>query len=259
MRVSSVLIFLGIVLTTGLAGQQSPAGVPDYGELVTGTNPVSRRVVRLNVPLVRQAGGPLCGPAAIEMLFRFWGERRHSQYDIARALVLRFQNEGRYRDSAVLAQIRAGGKIDWRTFPGTGTYYLREFLVPIAPTRNPRVRSLPADPTRAGALRDRFFRELKGHLDAGVPVIVHQWYDARHRSQHYRVVTGYDDVRGLIFLNDPQDGRLEMSDERFLDLWRVEEDWLPYNYIVFNAYAPGQVKAGALRVDLGGRPPSDGK
>lgn len=258
MRVLDYLpYYLGLILLLVLppapSAQQSPAGAPDYSDLTTGTNPVSRRVVRLEVPLVEQTRGPLCGPASIEMLFRFWGETRYSQYDIARSLVLRFRDKSRYRDNPVLREIEAGlsaEAVDWKHYPGTGTSYMREFLKPLAPTSNPRIESLPADAAEAEKIRDKFFNELKGHLDSSAPVIVHQWYNERRRTMHYRVVTGYDDAREIVFLNDPRRGRLEMKYAEFLELWKVERPWLPYNYIVFNAYAPGRVKRGSLRVDL---------
>ena len=44
----------------------------------------SASAVQLNVPFVQQSEGRLCGPAAIEMVFRFWGEEGYDQYDVAR-------------------------------------------------------------------------------------------------------------------------------------------------------------------------------
>ena len=140
--------------------------------------------------------------------------------------------------------------MDWSSYPGTGTYYMRTFLEPFAPTDNPRIKTLPSDDMEAKKVARRFLQKMKGHLDSGVPVIVHQWYDSRKTSQHYRIVTGYDDQKRTLFMNDPRKGALEMSEEEFLELWRVEEDWLPFNFIVFNRYAPGQIKRGQLRVTL---------
>lgn len=231
-----------------------PASETDYSDITTGTDPVSRRVVRLNVPLVRQPRAKLCGPAVMEMVFRFWGETDYDQFEIARAMVLLFRNEsGRFQDSQILVEIQRNarnGDVDWRKYPGTGTYQMREFLSRFAPTVNPRIKNLPETRVEAAKIRDRFFQELQGHLDSGSPVIVHQWYNESKNSQHYRLVTGYDDVRRIVFLNDPADGFIEMSYDRFLGLWNVEENWLPYNNIVFNRYAPGRVEKGSLDVNL---------
>ena len=235
-----------------MEGRPAP-GPTDYSDLVTGTDPVSTRVVRLQVPLVQQPRAPLCGPASIEMVFRYWGENRYSQYDIARSITIQFKDEGRFKNSDILKEVSAhqdNQAIDWKLYPGTGTYNMREFLARFAPTRNPRIKILPKDPDEAEKVRDRFFRDLRGHLDSGAPAIVHQWYSSAMRSQHYRVVTGYDDQQMVVFLNDPVDGAIQQSYSSFLELWKVEEPWLPYNFIVFNAYAPGQIKKGALRVDL---------
>ena len=230
----------------------SESHVRDDSDLAIGIDPHIERSVRLAVPLVRQTRGPLCGPASIEMLFRYWGENRHTQYDIARALVWQFREENRYRRSETLLQIEKGidaGRMDWSAYPGTGTYYMREFLTSYAPTRNPRVQQLPDSPSEALVIRNRFFSQLKGHLDSDVPVIVHQWFNEKKSTQHYRVVTGYDDRIEKVYMNDPKLGRIEMSYELFLKLWLVEEDWLPYNFIVFNVYSSAQIRKGRLRID----------
>ncbi|MBU42426.1 MAG: hypothetical protein CMN76_04345 [Spirochaetaceae bacterium] len=247
----SALALMASCLTSVMA---DPATGPDYSDLITGTDPVSQRKVLLDVPLVRQPRAKLCGPAAIEMVFRYWGEKRFDQYDIARAMAVMFHSEsGRFKDSAIVQELREhsqNGFVDWKKYPGTGTYNMREFLKQFAPTVNPRIKRLPEEEADAAKVRDRFFLEMKGHLDSGSPVIVHQWYDERFRSQHYRVVTGYDDLRRILFLNDPAEGRIEMSYEQFLKLWNVDENWLSYNNIVFNRYAPARVKKGELRVKL---------
>tara|TARA_B100001939_G_scaffold344845_1_gene360189 strand:+ start:59055 stop:59795 length:741 start_codon:yes stop_codon:yes gene_type:complete len=242
------------MLYCNVAIKAEPSPAPDYSDLTTGTNPESRRVVKLQVPLVRQPQAKLCGPAVIEMLFRYWGETRYNQYDIARAMVIKYHLEsGRFRDSEILREVRAhstNSAVNWKRYPGTGTYQMREFLEAFAPTVNPRVKQLPDDEREAVRIRDRFFRELKGHLDSGSPAIVHQWFNEGKESMHYRVVTGYDDVRRVVFMNDPAKGLIEMPYELFLELWNVQESWLPYNYIVFNRYAPGRVDKGKLRIEL---------
>lgn len=254
LRVLSFLFSMGLLAGCAPSIMAQPSTGPDYSDLTTGTDPVSRRVVRLDVPLVRQPRAKLCGTASIEMLFRYWGEDRYDQYDIARAMAIMFHNKsGRFQNSAILNEIQEKPRnedVDWKKYPGTGTINLREFLKQFAPTINPRIKQLPEEDTEAAKVRDRFFLELRGHLDSGSPVIVHHWFDEEKDSMHYRVVTGYDDVRRIIFMNDPAEGRIEMSYDRFLKLWNVEESWLPYNNIVFNKYAPGRVKKGQLRVEL---------
>ena len=96
--------------------------------------------VKLDVPVINQ-GRALCGPATIEMVFRYWGVTDYDQY--------------------------------WR---GKGT------------------------------------------------------------NGHYRVVTGYDDKTKTVYLNYANPGKKHtQSYGKFFELWNVDEQWLHYNAIVFNA------------------------
>ncbi len=70
----------------------------------------------LDVPTVRQ-GKMLCGPATLEMIFRYWGESRYTQYDIAKSLLNQFPNSNRYKKSGIFETY----PIDWLKYPGTGT------------------------------------------------------------------------------------------------------------------------------------------
>ena len=78
--------------------------------------------VQLDVPLVKQAEGRLCGPAAIEMVFRFWGEERYDQYDIARQIATEFSSEKRFKNNAYARSEQPSD------YPGTPVYILRKYL-----------------------------------------------------------------------------------------------------------------------------------
>ena len=203
--------------------------------------------VRLNVPFVRQNLGPVCGPASLEMVFRYWGENRYDQYEIARRIVLKFSDVDRYRAFAL--QVRSGRSLNWREYPGTGTSAMREFLEGLAPTQNKRIRRVPAEPAAAARVRSEFFENLKNNLRDGVPVIVHQNWSEQSTSGHYRVVTGYDESRRIVFLNDARVGPIEQDYARFFRLWNVAEAWLPYNSIAFNVRATGQLSR-PMRLNL---------
>ncbi len=65
------------------------------------STPSIQASVKLDVPLVKQ-GKNLCGPATIEMLFRYWGVDDYDQYDIAYNLLRQFSESGRVKRSGIL-------------------------------------------------------------------------------------------------------------------------------------------------------------
>jgi hypothetical protein len=127
--------------------------------------------VKLDVPLVKQ-GKNLCGPATIEMLFRYWGVDDYDQYDIAYNLLLQFAESGRVKRSGILQT----APIDWRLYPGTGTINMREFLKRFATVENSKLRNIPTDAHFAKKEADSRFETLKRYIASGVPVIVHQYW-----------------------------------------------------------------------------------
>lgn len=187
--------------------------------------------VRLDVPLVKQ-GESLCGPATIEMLFRFWGIHEYDQYDIAYNLLLQFAHSKRVRQSGILQT----EPIDWTRYPGSGTISMREFLKRFATVENPKLKSIPSDQYLASQESKNRFEHIKKTIASGIPVIVHQYWGKVGSRGHYRIAVGYDDNKRQVYLNDSTHGSVvTQSYERFLELWNVDEPWLHYNAIVFNA------------------------
>lgn len=223
---------------------RSPDSQPAKKEIKSGVKSLARKI-RLRVPLVYQKPKRMCGPACIEMVFRYWGEKRHHQYDIAWAILHRFPDQKRVRQSGILDD----PECDWKKYPGTGTSTMRRFLKQFAPTENKRIKSLSADPAVTDATRREFFENLRRHLTSRVPVIVHQYTSGPGTPGHYRVVTGYDESKRIIYLNDPKKGRITQSYGRFLELWNVDEPWLPYNSIAFNTLS-GSQKPKPVRIDI---------
>ncbi len=202
-------------------------------------------VVRLKVPFVRQKPRNMCGAACVEMVFRYWGQTRWRQYDIARALLRHSPDIREVRESGILEQDR----IDWSKYPGTHTAAMGDFLKQFAPTHSGAVKALPDDPGAAKAAGDEFFGHLKRHLSSGVPVIVHQYWTADDRRGHFRVVTAYDEKNKTVYLNDPRAGRIKQSYEKFFELWRVKEPWRCYYFLAFNVAGKSQ-KPKPLKIDL---------
>ncbi len=244
-----VLAGLGVATPRAAVADGDPPGRSSDSQsantrIESGVGPLAQRI-RLDVPLAYQKQKGMCGPACIEMVFRYWGEMRHDQYDIARAIL---------RSSSAPERGRPSGspkvpECDWRKYPGTGTSTMRRFLKQFAPTENKRIRTIPDDSALAEATQREFFGHLRRRLKERVPVIVHQYTSGPGTRGHYRVVSGYDEPRRIVYLNDPRKGQITQSYERFLKLWNVDGPWLPYNSIAFNI--PGGAQKGKpLKIDL---------
>tara|TARA_R110001592_G_scaffold188517_2_gene433856 strand:- start:1884 stop:2696 length:813 start_codon:yes stop_codon:yes gene_type:complete len=190
----------------------------------------NQSTIRLDVPLVKQ-GKALCGPATIEMLFRYWGVDSFDQYDIAYNILLQYEDSKRVKQSKILDAT----PIEWNLYPGTGTANMREFLKRFAKVENPKLKSIPSNKYLASKEADNRFEALKSHISRGVPVIVHQYWGDVGSNGHYRIVSGYDDKKRQVYLNDSTHGSVvTQSYDRFLELWNVNESWLHFNAIVFN-------------------------
>ncbi len=72
--------------------------------------------------------------------------------------------------------------------------------------------------------------QLKRFVASGIPVVVTQWLeDPPSRIAHYRIVRGYDDARGVFYVNDPVRGpNLALSYDWFEENWKV----FAYRYLV---------------------------
>ncbi len=184
--------------------------------------------VNLNIPLVEQ-GKFLCGPATLEMIFRYWGEDAYSQYDIAKSILYQFPNSKRVKNSTILNST----PIDWSKYPGTGTISMREFLKRFGKVRNIMLENPPLSKEQTSKL----FTIVKESVSNGVPVIVHQYWGGRNSRGHYRIVTGYDETLKIVYLNDANKGRkITQTYSQFLEKWNFNQRWLHYNAILFQPY-----------------------
>lgn len=181
--------------------------------------------VVLDVPVVEQ-GKLLCGPATLEMIFRYWGEKNYSQYDIAKSILIQFPSSKRYKKSGILNT----NSIDWSKYPGTGTINMREFLKRFGTVKNIMFENQPSSNDEAL----RFFGIVKENVSNGVPVIVHQYWSSVGSRGHYRIVTGYDESLKIVYLNDAHGGRrIKQTYKEFMEKWNFNQRWLHYNAIIF--------------------------
>ena len=65
-----------------------------------------------------------CGPACIEMIYKYWEISGKEQKQIGVEVLERFSKAKRYVDSGILKT----EPTNFRIYPGTGTSTMREFL-----------------------------------------------------------------------------------------------------------------------------------
>jgi hypothetical protein len=191
--------------------------------------PVKQRVY-LDVPLVEQ-GKLLCGPATIEMLFRYWGIEKYDQYDIAGYMLQQFSSSTRYRKSGIYDSY----PVNWDKYPGTTTGNMYRFLLQFSRTHQFMLEYEAESIVERSKKRDEMFNMVKWYVSNGVPVIVHQYWKFGEDGMHYRIVTGYDEVKKMVYLNDSDGGkRIVQTYDEFMALWNINQRWLHYNAIAFN-------------------------
>ena len=65
--------------------------------------------------------------------------------------------------------------------------------------------------------------QVKRLLALGIPVLVLQWYDRPGHINHFRVVRGYDDAAGLVWVSDSMIGPVAyMSYQSFDGMWNTQ-------------------------------------
>lgn len=183
---------------------------------------------QMDVPLVRQ-GKNLCGPAALEMLLRFWRTQGHDQYDIARNII--YENKNYFRGSGAIDRF----DLKWSRYPGTAAKQMQKFMSRFAPTQMRNIPARQLTGLKAKQIEAAEFSRLKAAVSQGVPVLVIQKASKRRNNGHYRIVTGYNDFKQKVYLNDPSGGRkVVQSYSDFLELWRFKERNLAYSTLYFN-------------------------
>ena len=76
---------------------------------------------------------------------------------------------------------------------------------------------------RTITIRNGRLDQVKRLLSLGIPVLVLQWYDRPGNINHFRVVRGYDDAAGLVWVSDSMIGPVAyMSYESFDGMWNTQ-------------------------------------
>ena len=171
---------------------------------------VKATVVELPVPYHSQDTGYYCGPAAMEMVFDYWG-LDIDQEEIADAA----RSDGHWPvpyGTYVGEMVRAGHFSDMSTSNGEITPHVTGYTG----------RGLGYAVFRSGPSMS----QLEDLIDAGYPVIVLQWGMPKgtpNNYGHFRVVIGYNDVTDMVKVHDPQTALLGanywLSYSDFEDYW----------------------------------------
>jgi transposase len=146
----------------------------------------SGSVMIQNVPLYQQIDASGCGAAALQMVLYYWGPfvNQKNVYDAARTL-----------HGSSLPDLARAGQFSSESFSAGDRF-------PMAEGYGYPSRSLGY----AGfyyASTQSWLPQLKELVSAGYPVIcLTDWLPGVY-GPHYRLVVGYDDEKGVLYINDP--------------------------------------------------------
>lgn len=200
-------------------------------------NSESALEAHIDVPFYYQEKDYYCGPAALQMVFNYYGENI-SQYEIAN--VARTIGEPLY--STFTDELRRAGHFsNMSTSMGDET------------PENITGYSLRGLGYAAFEAQSMSLTTLESFINQGKPLILLMWYSGHHVSGHYRVATGYNETH--VFLHDPWNKPLwggsyggpniAFNNSELLDLWSYSSYW--YLYVspwTINVSLPSYVKSG---------------
>lgn len=189
---------------------------------------LSAESIRLKLPIVRQDGAAVCGPASLAMLFGYYGEKQHTQFDLAYAFAATYATEKRYRESDYISP----KGLRWLKYPGTPAYLMNRFLKQFGTVRYEYERMPPTGSVR-NSTRTRYWQMVRENLAKGTPLLIMQYWNDRKDSTHYRVLSGFDESANLVYLYDPRYGEITQSREKFFELWEINEKNLAYTMFAF--------------------------
>ena len=187
------------------------------GEARSGRYPTSYDIT--SVPHYYQGTSYHCGPAALEMVFDYWGVHVN-QTDIGYVAKTQYAH-GTWSDdlrraahfsqtsTAVLDASLHGYDERWNGYAATENWW-----------------SFPdtSDPDHV----DRY-NDLRNLISSDYPVLLLTWYDSSHSSGHFRVVKGYDDSTSVFIVHDPwYSGIYQGPNVHFDQTFLVDNLWTQY-------------------------------
>jgi uncharacterized protein YvpB len=187
------------------------------------------------VPFYYQEKDYYCGPAALQMVFNYYGENV-SQSEIANVA----RTIGEPVHSTFHDELRRAAH-----FSNVSTSMGDEMAENITGYTS---RGLGYAAFEAYNMN---LTTVKSFTDQGKPLILLMWYSSLHVLGHFRVVTGYNETH--VFLHDPWNKPLwggtyggpntAFNNSEFLDLWSYYNNWALYvSPWILNVSAPKYIK-----------------
>jgi len=168
--------------------------------------------VQLKVPVVEQSISGMCGPACLSMIFKYYGDKKVKQINVAEKIIAKFPKEPRVIKSGLSNK----KPIDISKYPGTGTRMMRIFLKDYSDVKNIKFKSLPKLKKEAQKKAVENLELVFKSVAEKNPVLVHQYWKDINSRGHYRIVTGYNLKKKEVYLNDPRTGSITQTIEEFL-------------------------------------------
>ena len=187
------------------------------GEPWPGMYPASYDIA--SVPYHVQETSYHCGPAALEMVFDYWGPDI-DQTDIGHVANTKL-SYGTYTDDLRRAAHFSPASV---AIQDPTLHGYSERSPGYAASENQWSYPGPSDPDYP----DRY-NDLKNLVSHDFPVILLTWYDGTHDSGHFRVVKGYDDNTNVFIVHDPwYTAPFQGPDVRFNQTFLVDNLWDDY-------------------------------
>ncbi|MDH4123537.1 MAG: C39 family peptidase [Thermoplasmata archaeon] len=200
--------------------------------------PVSHMI---DVPWHQQFNGLFCGAASLEIVYDYWGP------DIDQKVV---SNVARTSSSGTWTSdiVRAG---HFSYMSAAQGYFFPE-LVPLA-----GYEERPLGYAAFGYSSETFWLdEVKALIAADIPLIVLMNYYPEGGGGHYRVVVGYDDIKGVVYFSDPWGRDLNhLTDWTGIIEWTYEDFQMGWNYAEYgspNPYFGAALIPWEINVDISG-------
>lgn len=189
----------------------------------------------ISVPFYYQEKDCYCGPAALQMVFNYYGENisQSEIADVARTIgepvSSTFHDElrraGHFSNASTSMGDEMPENITGYTSRGLGYAAFEAYNMSLAMAKN--------------------------FTDQGKPLILLMWYSSHHVLAHFRVVTGYNETH--VFLHDPWNKpswggtyggpNTAFNNSEFLDLWSYYNNWALYvSPWTLNISAPAYIK-----------------
>jgi uncharacterized protein YvpB len=173
--------------------------------------------IHIPVPFYYQEEDCYCGPAALQMVFNYYGENvsQSEIADVARTI-------GEPIWSTFTDELRRAGHFS--NLSASMGDEMPENITGYA------LRTLGYAAFESQGMDLTMFKET---LDKSGPLILLMYYSSMHVSTHYRVATGYNETH--VFLHDPWNNvtwggkyggpNIPLNNTEFMDLWSYYDNW----------------------------------